>query len=136
MKRAILAAGLLPLLAACDAESAASPTPQESKAREFTRTMKSIESEYDKLQADLTAGKPAEETRARVATIRAAAEKASKLNYRESEAENRELAFEFRTFLDAASKLEGAAWSGQDGQRAYRRLGSACASCHQIYRKE
>ena len=136
MKRAILAALLLPLGAACDSESAASPTPQESKAHEFTRAMKSIDSEYEKLQADLTAGNPPEAAKSRVAAIRATAEKASRLNYRESEAENRELAFEFRTFLEASGKLEGASWSGQDGQRAWRKLGTACAACHQIYRKE
>src|SRR5687768_5221616 len=124
MRRAILAAGLLPLLAACDSGSAASPAPAESKAREFTRVMKTIEEEYDKLQTDLAAGKPPEAARARVAAIRAAAEKASRLNYRESEAENRELAFEFTKFLDASGKLEGATWSGDEGTRAWRRLGT------------
>ena len=136
MRRVTLAAGLLSFLAACDSESAASPTPRESKTRDFKRAMKTIESEYDKLQADLAAGKSPEEARARVAAIRAAAEKASRLDYRESEAENRELAFEFSKFRDASGKLEGAAWSGDDGQRAWRRLGTACASCHTLYRKE
>ncbi|HEU4339481.1 MAG TPA: hypothetical protein VFS19_05395, partial [Planctomycetota bacterium] len=137
MGKALLAAVLLSLLDACDSKSTpAPPSPRELKARDFSSAMKSIEEEYEKLQADLAAGRPPEEARRRVAAIRTAAERASKLDYRASEAENRDLAFEFRKFLDAAGRLENAAWSGDEGQRAWRRLGTACASCHELYRKD
>src|SRR5687767_4616360 len=137
MNKATLALALPALLAACDSKSASSPpSPQELKAREFTRAMKTIDEEYEKLHGDLSAGKPPDAVRAHVAKIRSTAEEASKLDYRKSEAENRDLAFEFRKFIDAAGKLEGVKWAGDEGLGAWRRLGTACASCHELYRKD
>jgi len=136
MRRALLLAGVLPALAACGERAAsADPTPREEKKRAFTRAMKSIDLQYDNIQSDLVDKKPAETVRGRLATIRAAAENASRLAYRASEVENRDIAFEFRKFLDAVGKLEGAAWAGDEGLRAWRRLGIACASCHDLYRE-
>ena len=135
MWKALLAAGLLAGLSACDSKAPSSPpSPRELKAREFTRAMKTIDQECEGLQADLDAGKPPEETRRRLAAIRTTAEQASTLDYRDTEAENRGLKFEFRAFLDAAGKLENAAWSGDEGKRAFRRLAAACASCHDQYK--
>ncbi len=137
MRRALLLAGVLPALAACGKGAASSaPSPREEKARAFTRAMKTIDLQYDNLQADLADKKPADAARGRLATIRAAAENASRLDYRASEAENRDIAFEFRKFLDALGKLEGATWAGDEGLRAWRRLGTACASCHDLYRED
>jgi len=137
MRKALLAAGLLALLAACDAKSPSSPpSPRELKAREFTRAMKTIDQECEGLQADLAAGKPPEGARRRLAAIRTAAEQASKLDYRDSEAVNRDLRFKFREFLDLAGKLENATWAGDEGNRASRRLLAACASCHDLYKEK
>jgi cytochrome c556 len=135
MWKALLAAGLISGLAACDKKPPSSPpTARELKARDFTRAMKAIDKECDGLQEDLDAGKPPEEARRRIAAIRTAAERASTLDYRDTEAENRGLKFEFRTFLDAAGKLENATWEGDDGKRAFRRLAAACATCHDQYK--
>lgn len=137
MRWALFLLGAVAALAACGKSDASpAPSPREEKARAFTRAMKTIDLQYENLQADLAGKKPPEQVRARVAAIRAAAEGASRLDYRTSEAENRDLAFEFRKFLQAAGKLENANWAGDDGLRAWRRLGTACASCHDLYREE
>ena len=137
MRRALLLVGVLPALAACgDRAASPAPTPRELKERAFTRAMKTLDLQYENLQADLAEKKPAADVRGRLATIRAAAETASGQAYRESEAENRDLAFEFQKFLDAVGKLEKAEWAGDEGLRAWRRLGTACASCHDLYRED
>jgi cytochrome c556 len=137
MGKAMLAMALPALLAACDSRAASAPaSAQEMKAREFTRAMKTIDGAYENLQVDLAAGKKPDEVRAHLATIRTASEQAAKLDYRKSEAENRDLAFEFRKFIDASGKLEGVKWSGDEGLKAWRQLGTACASCHDLYRKD
>jgi len=97
--------------------------------------MRTIDLQYENIHQDLKAGKPAE-ARSRVAAIRAAAEEASKLPFRASEAENRDLAFEFRKFLDVSAKLQDAAWTGDDGLKSWKQLGLACASCHELYRED
>jgi cytochrome c556 len=137
MRRAFLAFGWLTGLVACDArDSSPAPTPREAMARDFVRAMKSLDLEYENIHDDLAAKKPPEEAQRRLASLRTAAEKAAALPYRESEAENRDLSFEFSKFLDATRKLEKAAWSGEEGERAWRRLGAACNSCHDLYRKD
>src|SRR5688500_5192694 len=122
MRKALVTAGLLCLLPACDSKAPSSPpSPREMEARALAGAMKTIDQEDENIDKDLKAGKPAEEARRRLVVIRNTAEQASKLDYRDSEAENRDLAFEFRKFIDAAAKLESAAWQGDEGQRAYRR---------------
>jgi len=136
MRPAVLLLGILPALAACGEPSAPGSTPREAMARSYLRAMKTLDLQYENLQADLAAKKPADEVRKRLIPIRSAAETASRLPYRPSEAENRDLAFEFRKFLSAMDKLERAEWSGDDGLRSWRAVGAACASCHNIYRKD
>jgi cytochrome c556 len=127
---------LLGLLAAGCSDGGAAATPRERMTREFLRAMKTLDLQYENLHEDLKAGRSPDEVRARLAPIRAAAEKAAALPYREAEAENRDLRFEFGKFLDAARSLEKAAWRGEDGVRAWKTLGAACASCHDLYREE
>jgi cytochrome c556 len=133
MPRAVV---LAILAAGCDGAGApsAAPTPREEQFRGFVRAMKAMDLQYENLRADLMERKPPEEARRRIASIRAGAAQASRLPYRASEAENRDLSFEFSRFLDAAAGLEGAAWSGEEGLAAWKRLGTACASCHNLYR--
>ena len=135
MHRGFVVIGLLPALAACG-DAASTPSPLEEKTRAYIREMKAMDLEYERLHDDLAAKKPAEGVKRRLATILAGAERASRIFPRASEAENRDLAFEFGKFLDAARKLEAATWSGDDGVRAWRRLGTACAPCHELYRKD
>ena len=128
---------ILPALAACGEGGASSPTsPLEEKQRAYIREMKTMDLEHEKLHDDIEARKPAEEVKKRLATIRAAAERASRLPYRAVDAENRDLAFEFSKFLDASKKLESATWTGDEAVRSWRRLGLACAPCHELYRKD
>jgi cytochrome c556 len=132
---------LVSLLAACGDRAPAPPSPagsppREEMARQYLRLMKAIDLQYENLQADLAEGKPENEARARLASIRAAAERASRLPYRAAEAENRDLAFQFATFLDALDRLERAPWAGAEGLRSWRTLGTACAVCHNLYRKD
>lgn len=137
MRRAFLAFGVLAGLAACDArDSSTAPTPRETLARDFVRAMKTLDLEYENIRAGLEAKKPPEEARRSLAVLRDAAGRAAALPYRELERENRDLSFEFSKFLDAARKLENATWSGEEGERALRRLGAACASCHDLYKGE
>ena len=130
---------LLPAaLAACDApgaSSAATPGGDDQYAA-FVRAMKAMDLQYENLRADLAAARPAEDARRRLAAIRAGAGQASRLPYRASEAENRDLAFEFARFLESTAALEGASWAGDPGMAAWKRLGSACATCHDLYREE
>ena len=139
MRRAALLLAVLPALAACGERPAppgSAAPPREEMARAFTAAMKTLDLQYENLQADLSEKRPPSDIRVRLAKIRAAVETASGLPYRASEAENRDLAFEFRKFLDAAGKLERAEWAGDEGLRAWKRLGAACASCHDLYRKD
>lgn len=139
MRPAALLLGVLPALAACGEPSAPGTPPPDSReamARSYLRVMKSLDLQYENLQADLAARKPAEEVRKRLGAIRSGAETASRLPYRPSEAENRDLAFEFRKFLSAMDRLERAEWSGDEGLRSWRAVGVACASCHNLYRKD
>lgn len=123
--------------ASCDrSEGATGTTALEERHREFIRAMKAIDLQYENLHGDLLAAKPAEAVRRRVASIRATAEQASTLAIRASEAENRDLSFEFRKFLDASARLEKASWTGDDGVRTWKHLGQACASCHDLYRED
>ena len=133
--RSALLAGMVAGFAGCSDGSAAA-NPREEMAREFVRSMKTLDLQYENLHEDLKAERPADGLRGRLATIRATAERASALPYREVEAENRDLAFEFRKFLEKARELERAAWSGEEGSRAWRALGAACASCHDLYRED
>lgn len=97
--------------------------------------MKAIDLQYEKLHEDVKAGKSGD-AKNRVVAIRGFAEEASKLSIRASEAENRDLAFEFRKFLDAAAKLETSSWTGAEGLQSWKQLGFACASCHELYRED
>lgn len=136
MRPAALLLGVLPALAACGGPSSPPPGSREAMARSYLRAMKSLDLQYENLQADLAAKKPAGEVRGRLGSIRSAAETASRLPYRPSEAENRDLAFEFRKFVSALDRLERAEWSGDEGLRSWRAVGVACASCHNLYRKD
>jgi len=139
MRPAALLLGVLPALASCGGTSAPespAPSPREAMARSYLRAMKTLDLQYENLQADLAAKKPAEEVRRRLDTIRSAAETASRLPYRPSEAENRDLAFEFSKFLSTMDKLGRAEWIGDEGLRSWRAVGVACASCHNLYRKD
>ena len=135
MRRGLFVIAFLPALAACG-DPVSPPSPLEEKARAYIREMKAMDLEYERLHDDLAAKKPPEDAKRRLATILAGAERASRLSPRASEAENRDLAFEFGKFLDAARKLEAATWTGDEGVRAWRRLGTACAPCHELYRKD
>ena len=128
---------LLISCAGCDGSDAASspPAPREQDHRDFIRAMKAIDLQYENIHEDVKAGKAAD-ARNRVVAIRGFAEEASKLSMRASEAENRDLAFEFRKFLDAAAKLQEKPWTGGDGLQSWKQLGLACASCHELYREE
>lgn len=139
MRPAALLLGVLPALAACGEPPAPGnppPASREAMARSYLRAMKSLDLQYENLQADLAAKKPPEEVRRRLGSIRSGAETASRLPYRVSEAENRDLAFEFRKFLASLDRLERAEWSGEEGPRSWRALGTACASCHNLYRQD
>jgi cytochrome c556 len=135
MRRGLL---LVALLAACDRADtpSAPPTAREEQTRTYIRAMKAMQLQVENLQADLAARKPSEEAGRRIAAIKADAEQAARLNIRASDAENRDLAFEFAKFLDTVAKLEGTTWSGEPGMAAYKRLGAACASCHNLYRED
>jgi len=130
---------LVSLLAACGDRAPAppaGPAPREEMARQYTRLMKSIDLQFENLQADLADGKPEAEARARLGSIRSLAEQASRLPYRADEAENRDLAFQFAAFLDALKKVEQSPWTGAEGLRSWRTVGTACAACHNLYRKD
>src|SRR5688572_25966440 len=138
MRRAAWSVAILACCAGCDGSDAGSspPSPREEEHRAFIRAMRTIDLEYEKLQDDVKGGKETG-ARGRVAAIRAAAEQASKLPVRASEAENRDLAFEFRKFLEVSTKLHDAGpWTGTDGLQTWKRLGLACNSCHELYRED
>jgi cytochrome c556 len=138
MRRAAWSVAILACGAGCDGSDAAAPppAPREEQHRAFVGAMRTIDLEYEKLQDDVKAGRETG-ARGRVAAIRAAAEQASKLPVRASEAENRDLAFEFRKFIDVSTKLQdGGSWTGADGLRSWKQLGLACNSCHALYRED
>lgn len=132
----VRAAALAALLAGCGGSGPApSPAPADRTA-EFVLRMKAMDLQVENLQADLAAGKPEGELKARLGRIRGAAQAASAIPVLEVDAENRDLRHHFDLFLNDLAALEGASWAGEDGAANWRRLGKSCMPCHSLYRAD
>jgi hypothetical protein len=137
MKRIRSGIALLSLLALAAA-------PQDKKDRgktaeltkKYTELMKSNGKDLKAITEDIEKGKPEDEIKKRLASIRESAGKARDLKYRKDEEEQEKLDAQFDIFLlKLKNDFEGVEW-GDKEKRSYllERLQAKCDVCHELLR--